>query len=273
MGRTRLTAGLSLDASDTPEAGNKEERGRIVNWGGRVGMTSSILGGDATLHGGVSRRSRFPSLRELYSGALGRFLPNPELGSEVIVAAEAGVTWRALQVVGFHHRLRNGILRVTVLTDEGRRFHRVNLRALRTTGLEVLVHGRLSLIEYSADLTLQRTRLRDPTASQSQVEYEPAVAGKGRASAPVPFSAVVSGELRFLSSQYCQNPDVVQWDRLDPSALADLDLSRSFGLDGWWRFSRLDAAVAVTNVSDALVFDQCGLPQPGRTFSLQLRIW
>ena len=40
--------------------------------------------------GGLSRRGRFPSLRELYSGALGRFEPNPDLRSETLLGAEAG---------------------------------------------------------------------------------------------------------------------------------------------------------------------------------------
>ena len=32
-------------------------------------------------------------------------------------------------------------------------------------------------------------------------------------------------------------------------------------------------ADANSNLADALVFDQCGLPQPGRTFQIQFRIW
>ena len=49
--------------------------------------------GDATrLHVGMSRKVRFPSLRELYSGALGRFVPNPNLKPEVLGALEAGLT-------------------------------------------------------------------------------------------------------------------------------------------------------------------------------------
>ena len=36
---------------------------------------------------------------------------------------------------------------------------------------------------------------------------------------------------------------------------------------------RIEAAVNLDNATDAVVWDQCGLPQPGRTFRLQIRVW
>ena len=42
----------------------------------------------------MGRRARYPGLRELYSGALGRFLENPNLRPEMLASAELGATWR-----------------------------------------------------------------------------------------------------------------------------------------------------------------------------------
>ena len=85
-GTTSFSFGLVVDGSDTPEAGDKPPVGRLWDGGGRFGMTSSALEGRVIVNGGVSRRSRFPALRELYSGALGRFQPNPALRAEVLTA-------------------------------------------------------------------------------------------------------------------------------------------------------------------------------------------
>jgi hypothetical protein len=52
-----------------------------------------------------------------------------------------------------------------------------------------------------------------------------------------------------------------------------LRLSRAFafGAAGPWR--RVDLAIAVDNLADQPIFDQAGLPQPGRTFRIQTRLW
>jgi hypothetical protein len=51
-----------------------------------------------------------------------------------------------------------------------------------------------------------------------------------------------------------------------------LRLSRvfAFGAGPW---QRLDLSIAVDNLADQPIFDQAGLPQPGRTFRIQTRLW
>ena len=105
-GRTRLSLGTVVDGSDTPESGDKPPLGRLTEYGFRLGMSSLVSEG-LLVHGGVSRRARFPSLRELYSGALGRFEPNPDLTPETLLGAEGGFTLQRtgdveFQVVGFY---------------------------------------------------------------------------------------------------------------------------------------------------------------------------
>jgi iron complex outermembrane receptor protein len=64
--------------------------------------------------------------------------------------------------------------------------------------------------------------------------------------------------------QYCVHPDLQANQRLAPQTVVGTGVDR-----GWpvvsrlW--TRLTASVQVENVLDAAVYDQCGLPQPGRT--------
>jgi iron complex outermembrane receptor protein len=267
LSATRLTAGIAYDGADTPETGDKPPLDRLGAWGGRVGIHSVVADGAVMLHAGVSRRARFPSLRELYSGALGRFAPNPSLRPEELVAAEAGATARVgrveLQAVGFHQRLSDVIVRAS--TGDGR-FRRENRDEMRSTGIEILTGWPLGPTGVVADLTLQRVRLLDPTASGGtrRPEYQPSVAGRLDWTVPLPLGARADAGVVYTGRQWCVHPDLDTDVAIDPTTRVDLGLGRS------WR--RVDATLAVDNVADGAIYDQCGLPQPGRTLRFQLRL-
>jgi iron complex outermembrane receptor protein len=224
----------------------------------------------------MSRRTRFPSLRELYSGALGRFVPNPDLRPEALFGGEAGFTARTgdgeFQAVVFHHRLSDGIVRTSIVDANGdRRFQRINQDRIRSTGLELLALGTLGSAVLSGDATLQSVRGYDANGSSVDLEYEPSVAGRVGIEMPLPGRVRASSQLRYMGEQRCENPESGGLEPLRSSRSLDLTLRRLFS--GSRALRNLDASVSIRNVTDALVFDQCGLPQPGRTFRVQVRIW
>lgn len=279
FGLTRVSLGGAIDGADTPESGGKPPLDRLWDWGARLGATSMIADGTLLLHGGLSRRARFPALRELYSGALGRFVPNPSLTAEVLVAGEAGFTLQArgaeFQAVGFHQRLSDAITRSAVSTPEGEKFQRVNRDEIRGTGLELLGLWSGGGYSLTGDITLQRVRLIDPDAGTDlEAEYEPAYAGKLGVGVPLPLGAEGTADMRYRGSQFCVNPTATGGQqRIDASTSLDLGLRRLFRWLEGGTLSRVDALLALENVTDAAVFDQCGLPQPGRTLRLQVRLW
>ncbi len=274
-GGTRISGGMAVDGADTPETGDKPGLGSLVDWGGRVGI-SSLVADHYLLHGSLSRRSRFPSLRELYSGALGRFVPNPDLSPEILTGGEVGLTltWPGVQIqsVLFHQRLTDGIVRSSVSTPEGKKYKRINEDEIRSTGLEILASGLVGSVALTGDLTLQRVRASVPGGEDQRLEYEPETAGKLSATFPLPVGVQGTASGRFVGQQYCENPEVGGLQPFDRSAHLDLGVRRVFSV-GEGRGQRVEASARAANVTDALVLDQCGLPQPGRTLSLQLRIW
>lgn len=274
-GLTSVTLGAAVDGSDTPESGDKPPVERITDYGARFGVTSLVTDG-VLVHGGASRRSRFPSLRELYSGALGRFEPNPDLRPETLVGGEAGFTATRstgeVQIVGFHHRLTDGIVRRSVVgADSVRRFQRVNQDEVRSTGLEVLVVGTFGGATLTGDLTLQRVRGFGEDG-EVDLEYEPSIAGKVAADAGLAAGFRGSVEFRFMGEQLCENPEAGGLEPLASSGILDLSLRRLFQWGRGGSMQRLDASASLRNVADAAVYDQCGLPQPGRLLQLQFRI-
>jgi iron complex outermembrane receptor protein len=275
-GHTRVSLGTALDGGDTPETGDKPAIDGLSDVGYRAGVTSLIRDG-FLLHGAVSHRARFPSLRELYSGALGRFEPNPDLRPETLLGMEGGFTAQTgdgeFQAVLFHHRLSDGIIRTSITDAEGaQKLKRINQDAIRGTGLELLAVGTVGTATLTGDLTLQSVHGFDADGTEVELEYEPAVSGKVGIELPVTFQLHASGNMRMVGRQQCENPETGGMQPLDSSRTADLGLRRVFEV-GSRALRRVDASFSVRNVTNGLSFDQCGLPQPGRSVQIQLRIW
>jgi iron complex outermembrane receptor protein len=274
---TRVSLGGVVDGADTPKSGDKPALDQLWDWGARLGVSSVTAGGSVLMHGGLSRRVRFPSLRELYSGALGRFLPNPDLRPETQWAGELGVTWNGspveFQVVGFRQELDNGIVRISVDTPEDNLRQRVNRDRITSTGVELVASGRLGPVAFAGDATLQSVRQFDDAGVRSEPEYEPNFLGKLDLSFPLVGGAQGSFDVRYQGSQKCLNVDTGGFDELEPNRSFDFELRRVFRAAGLAQFDQLDAVVGIANLTDAAVLDQCGLPQPGRTLRFQISLF
>lgn len=273
-GHTRISAGAALDGADTPKSGDKPALGALSTYGLRVGA-SSLVGSGVLVHGAASSRARFPSLRELYSGALGRFAPNPDLNPERLFGVEGGFTLHSgdleLQTVFFHQRLVDGIVRTSVQQGGMNLLKRVNREEVRSTGVEFLASGSVGVVAVSSDLTLQHVRGLERGES-FELEYEPSTIGRVGVGLPVGAGVEASATTRWVGRQSCENPEIGGLQSVSASGIGDLALRRSF--DGGDAFpGRLDAVLAFRNLTDATVFDQCGLPQPGRTLEVRLRFW
>jgi iron complex outermembrane recepter protein len=272
-----LGAGGALDMGSTPKSADKPPLEQISDWGARVGLTATVHGGDLLLHAGVSRRGRFPALRELYSAALNRFEPNPSLTPEHLTAFETGFTTSAggasVQAVFFHHRLDDAIVRIT---QPDRRFKRINRDQMRSTGIEFLASRAFGALSISGDLTLQSVDLMDPDAgSSSEPENQPAVFGSIHARFPVVLGARAMTEVRYTGSQFCLDLDTGDDRHLDGGSFINADVSRTWSIgasNGGW-LSRLEARAGVDNIADTAIYDQCGLPQPGRLLRFEVRFF
>jgi iron complex outermembrane receptor protein len=269
-----LSAGATLDGADTPETGNKPSFEALEQWGGRLGVAAHVGRGATTVHASASRRARFPSLRELYSGALGTFEPNPDLRPEHLVALEAGVTSRtsqgSLQVVGFHHRLSDAVVRIR---PPGQPYQRVNQEGVRSAGVEVFASRAIGAWQLGADVTGQDVRVLDPAAGLARPENMPEWMGGLRVAAPLGAGFVAAVEVRFTGEQFVIDPEHDVESRLAPAGQLDVELSRDWPVHGGGWFRGVQLRAAFDNLTDAVQFDAYGLPRPGRTMRVELRAY
>jgi iron complex outermembrane receptor protein len=272
----RLSLGAAWDRGSTPKTGGLESLGTLDDWGARVGVTALVNHGRTALHAGASRRGRFPALRETYSEALNRFVPNPDLHPEHLLAFEGGITTRLaageIQVVGFRHRLTDAIRRIT-LPDRKRM--RINSDEIRSTGVEVLISQTFGPLTLEGDLTLQKVDLIDPESSlSSEPENMPDQMGRIRLGFPLLAGFTGSAEAEYTGPQFCQHPDTG----------ADVELAGGTWWNGLlskvWNLAlssgaarRMETQVSVSNLGDTVLYDQCGLPRPGRLFRFQVKVF
>ena len=266
-----LQAGLGWDHAATPESGDKApndpDNAPAVNL-----RALHRLDDQTRVYAAASRRSRFPSLRELYSGALGRFVPNPELKPEQQDLYEIGMVtdhraWR-FEAAVFLNYLHDGIEKVK-WPGADNRFQRINRTEIRVPGVELVGHWNAARdMVINLQHTVMSARVEEDGVHDRPAEDRPdylsragvnwrqatgpgalleAVLTGPRWSADVSGASAVTGDLRRL-------PAGVTWN---------LRLS--------WRFGHpptaIDLHARVDNLFDQLVEDQVGLPNPGRVFS------
>ena len=280
--RTNLSGGVVYDQASTPQTGGRTPREEAFeNVGWRIGITHDLFA-HTRLHASASQRSRFPALRELYSGALGRFLPNPDLEPETLLGFEMGLTVdraigripdATLQANAFHHDLSDAVVRTTVPDCC---FQRVNRDRIRSYGVELLGGMAFSsdvdrAVTLTGDATIQDLSISDQIGGGIRhAENNPEVRGLLELGLPLPARLRGFVNARYTGTQYCINADTDREMKLPGRTQTNLALERRFTLATRGAVRGLRAVLALDNAANLTIYDQCGLPQPGRTLRLML---
>jgi iron complex outermembrane receptor protein len=267
-----LRAGGGHERAATPETGDKPARDPAS--ADVLGLyLARRLAGPGQLYASFSRRSRFPSLREMFSGALGRFLPNPDLRPERCDRVELGGAWQAhrvdLSLAGFGSDV-SGPIEKTVVPEQEELFQRANVDDIRILGLEAMIALRPRPgLDFLLHHTFLRARRKEVGGFTEPVEDRPDYLGGGAVS----WQALAGPRLRL------------EWELIGPrhgadptaaSGLSRLPAGSLWNLHLGWRWQRADsrlsveASCGVLNLFDSQVDAQPGLTRPGRTLMVGL---
>ena len=223
LSRVLVSGGVVRDQADTPEAGGKPALGELSRWGWRVGST--VAARDARAPARVGQPAR--ALPGAARAVLGRAQPlrartrrcapsscsasRPARRSSSDGAARAGLT---LQTVGFHHRLDDAVVRITL---PNRLFRRVNRDEIRSTGVELLgrlvARGAARRRRSPATCSRRSVRVYDATLAaglpdERRPEHQPQLRGSLDVGVPLPLGVRGSALARFTGRQFCQHPDL-----------------------------------------------------------------
>lgn len=261
-GSLRLAGGMALDAMAPLATGARPGIDPFSAFALHAGAVWDLTP-EARLRLGGGRKTRFPSMREVFGGALGRFALNPDLRPETAWLAEIGAEAERGPLAGTlvtFARDVSGTIEQVVLED-GRRQRR-NLGGSWALGVESTAQWRAaSGVEVDAALTLVHQR----SDAGERLSERPGALGRlglrlarglwrGRAWAdgiggvvsPTPEGRVsLPGAVLFgaeVGRQWLVGPGV------------------------------LEATVRTDNAFDAVLVPQAGLPVPGRTVRVGLRL-
>lgn len=271
--RVEVSAGVNIDGSATPETGPFPSRDPFYAWG----LTSGIqvdLGGNWALRGAAGRKSRFPTMRELFGAALGKFVPNPGLSPVTAWIGEVGLEHRGVSwqfgVTPFLNRVYDTIDKRTFQEgpDEGKE-QRINLKGARIYGVETTTQWTpTEALRLDGHLTWSRPRSFTESGTQ-KLDEKPAWLGTGTVRYEWPMGLSVMSQARYVGGIYARN-EQNNFIQLDPSLILDARLG--YDLSALMNSVEGELFARVDNATDEAKYVGLGLPGPGRSFRVGVEV-
>lgn len=270
LGRGAATLGLAWDKSSNPKTGDKPAQPSKDALALSAAFRQPI--GDAlALVASVGRRNRFPSARELFGEALGRFVPNPDLQPEQ--------SWLFdLDLKGARGPVRFSFNPFLILSDDTiaqrivtvggvRKRQRFNLPGSTSygvdTGLTVKLGGGLGL---DLGASLLRARARGNALPFDRLVQRPSY----DAFAALDWQATprlwLRAEARAVGGAVDLAPNGTK-ARLKPGQ--ELNLRARYRVASFAGQS-LSITANADNIADDVITPQLGLPLPGRSLRIGL---
>ena len=271
-----LTLGASFDGMITLESADKSKQDPFIQPGFSGGVTY-LLSPKHHVRFSLGRKSRFPSMRELYGEALRRFLLNPNLSPETGLSFDLGYQGSLangvrLEGTLFAQLTSNTIDQRSVDTLGSTLRQRINLPGSRIFGVELLGSWRITdKLRASGHITISNVRAEvEGSDSIAFLSEKPEQLGTLNLSWKAPLNLQLDGEAIYTGRSYSLN-DNNQFEELDPSVQLNARISwKAFqpfsGLELLELFIRMD------NITDVVTLYQLGLPGAGREIRGGLKV-
>lgn len=259
-----LVLGVSYDEQKPKYANGEPLRDDDDAFNGLAGLVYTFRD-DTKVHASVASKTRFPTLKELYSSYLGTAVPNPNLEKEDSVNYEAGVErplpWKSYAgFTLFYSDVENLIVRTTVAGDDfydnvgEARFQGAEI-SFRTEALPNNIFEAHYTYLDAEDRSENRTSDNLREAPEHQIYF----------SDLYKFNEWVS---LFASAVY----NAGQWDQKNNREWVELDSYWVFDVKAMFKIHEsLIGEVGARNLFDENYETAYGFPREGRTFFVGLR--
>ncbi|MDT3737976.1 MAG: TonB-dependent receptor [Candidatus Kapabacteria bacterium] len=263
-------AGVVFDYFSTGDAGVfNETSGKTQSDFGAFAGLKYLVAEDVVIFGNFSRRTRFPTMREAYSGALDRFVTNPDLKPETGILTELGLSYTyesfSIELAGFANLYDDLIeqIRLTKEQDSLRRRMRVNFSKASIIGSDMTL--RLSPFRNMFIETNFTLMFTDGEQDGKKVEYidnRPEFLTGLLINYKFDFGLNLQGELEGVGKQFERNPDdQTQFIEIGATSVINFRAGYLIPVNQsviWEIFVRAN------NILDTYRLSQLGLPEQGR---------
>ena len=273
LGPGSTTLGVAYDHSANPRTGDKPnhpDRGALAF----SAAYRLPLGQGWIIAASGGRRSRFPSARELFGEALGRFLPNPDLKPEQAWLADAQLDFAAsgvaFQINPFLAVARDTIAQRVVRVNGRNLRQRYNLSGSTSLGVDALITAQVTNrvgVEFSG--TLLRARADQGAAAFRRLPQRPTYEVAAAAILEPVDAVALRAELRRVGPAVDLDPNGSR-ARLAPGN--EVNLRGRWQLGQVARGAKIALTASIENLTDDVITPQLGLPLAGRSARIGLQI-
>ena len=260
-----FTAGVSLDGASYPKTGDEPSKDVDLDYGIN---TTFVYSFDSAwmFQFNAGRKTRFPTLRESFSGALGRFVPNPDLKPESASTIEASLDYiysqGSVDVNLFYTILNEGIVRISLPKKQ---FKRINKDVIRTMGVEFISSLKISNgLKSTLNFTYLNSFAKSAAGTYTDtLEYKPVLVAGLNIDYNVIDKLVAVIEFNLVGMEFGLQEGNEYFRRLPGYGLFNSRLSYSFNI---FNDAELETYIRVNNIFDVLYYAQWSLPEAGRQF-------
>jgi len=270
--------GALYDFSQTSEAGvfTSEEGNTISDFGFYVSFQFNPWE-KTILFANSSYRTRFPTMRESYSGALGKFKVNPDLKPESGLLNEIGIKysegiWQAEAAVFVN--LYNDLIEQIRLSSEAdslRRRMRVNISDAIIYGLDLTFRiFPVSNFSLEGNFTYMLSEGKQGEIDIEHLDNKPQILTGFIAKYTFDFGLKLQAEAETVGIQYQRDPNANEsFIRIDGTTIFNARIAYRLPI---FMGTITEAFLRINNIADTYRIYQLGLPEPGRMLSAGLSL-
>ena len=259
--------GAGIDGAATPKTGNKPQKSSTYDFGFNSGLVYSF-GKNLSVRLNAGRKTRFPTMREMFSGALGKFELNPNLKAEAAHSGEAGI------VYSFYNGNIESDLFLTYITDgivrtklSNGKYKRINKSALRNYGIETeLEYDIAGFLKMRVNASFISSFAKNSKGEfKDTVEYAPRIIAGGSFTYTLYRASFLIGA-SYIGNEYeAENPYFV---KLPDYLLINFRVGYLLSIFN----TKTTFYFRADNLTDKLYYTQFGLPEPGREFRIGFKM-
>ena len=266
-----LSFGLNYDYLLTPKTGIfiENENATYSDFGAYASF-SYLQSANLRFVANLSRRTRFQTMREAYSGALGKFLVNPDLKPENAINVELKTIYERsnFEVSGaLFGRFSNDLIIQKTVTDPAdgkKKKQRFNLSESQNYGIDFNAKYRFP---FNLSATLYFMYMystgKEEGIEIEHLEYKPEIISDLFLSYGFNFGLDLQGEIIFTGKQWGINVATDAFEEIEPTIQLNFIVSQKLPISD--AFSPR-VYCKVNNITDEYIQTRIGLPEAGRMF-------
>jgi iron complex outermembrane receptor protein len=251
--------GASLDGAATPQTGDKPKKSPTYDFGVNSGLVYTFSRNFSGRFN-AGRKTRFPTMREMYSGALGKFELNPDLQAEVAHSGEAGMIYSFnngdIESDLFLTYITNGIVRTKLPNGK---YKRINKSAIRNYGIETeLEYNFTEALKLRLNASFINSFAKNSNGEfRDTVEYAPQIIAGGSFTYTLNRTSLLIGA-NYIGNEYeAESPYFV---KVPDYLLINFRAGYLLSIFN----TKTTIYFRADNLTDKLYYTQFGLPEPGR---------